>query len=115
MDINTWLIKFKNSWETKKVSEVLSLFSIDVSYFETPFKKLEDFKDLEKEWSVILDQNNIKLDYTIYSESGSKYTVQWDLYYISKDGREKFLKGIYLIALNKDGLCTEFTQYGEVK
>ncbi len=40
MNINDWLNKFKNSWEGKKIDDVLSLFSTDVVYYETPFHEL---------------------------------------------------------------------------
>ncbi len=63
MEIETWLEKFKHHWKNHDINGVISLFSKKLTYFETPFLKINNLKDLSKEWQVIKDQDNIKLDY----------------------------------------------------
>ncbi|MFA6383101.1 MAG: nuclear transport factor 2 family protein [Parcubacteria group bacterium] len=113
MDINDWLNKFKSSWENKSIDDVLSLFSTDVVYHETPFRKLMGLDEIGKEWAVIMDQNEIELNYEVYSKDNDKYTIQWDLKYINKENKQEHFKGIYLVKLNEAGLCNEFWHYCE--
>lgn len=113
MDINDWLKKFKNSWENKNINDVLSLFSSNVLYYETPFHKLNNLDEIKKEWAVIMDQNKINLNYSIFSKDNNKYTIQWDLKYFNKKKNQLHFSGIYLIKLNEMGLCDEFRHYCE--
>ena len=111
--INDWLNKFKFSWENKNIDDVLSLYLANVIYYETPFHKLKSLDEIKKEWEVIRDQNEIDLKYNVFSKDDNKYTVQWDLRYLSKDGNRFHFSGVYLITLNEMGLCEEFRHYCE--
>lgn len=113
MDINGWLNKFKSSWENKNFKNVLSLFSNDVVYYESPFKKLNGFSEIEKEWATIADQESINLNFIVSTQEDNKYTVQWDLKYSKKEDKSFHYSGVYLIKLNEAGLCDEFRQYCE--
>lgn len=107
--IEEWLQEFRENWKNKDVEKVLSLFTEDVTYYETPSQKLEP-GELEKEWKGVKEQEDIRLELELFSSSGNKHTVQWELSYRSK-GEKNHLKGIYLIKLNDKGKCTEFWQY----
>lgn len=109
MDINDWLEKFKVLWISKDLQGVMSLFSDDVIYFETPFLKLNSKKEILDEWQVIMNQENIDLSYSTFSETNSKSTVIWDLSY-KRDGEKFNYKGTYLIEVNDQGLCKYFHQ-----
>lgn len=113
MNINDWLIKFKTSWENKNIEDVLSLFSSDVVYYETPFQKLNGHEEMRKEWSLIQNQNEINLIYNIFSKENDEYTVQWELKYFDEKNIQRHFAGIYLIRLNEIGQCIEFTHYCE--
>lgn len=113
MDINDWLNKFKYGWVSKNINDVLLLFSADVVYYETPFHKLSGLDEIKKEWSAIMDQNEIDLSYDVFSKENNKYTVRWDLKYLDKDKNQFHFSGVYLIKLNKAGLCDEFRHYCE--
>lgn len=66
MNINDWLKYFKKYWEEKNINGILSLFSDDVVYFETPFEKIKGKEYLEKEWETILSQHNINLNTEVF-------------------------------------------------
>ncbi len=108
-DIEAWLQGFRKNWKKGNVDRVLQLFTDDVEYWETPSEKL-DPKELRKEWESVKEQEDIQLDFEVFSGDGEKYTVQWELSYI-KDEEKNELKGVYLIKLNKEGKCEEFWQY----
>lgn len=108
MNIEIWLNNFKKYWESHSVDDILSLFDEDVIYFETPFIKLNNFYELTKEWEVIENQKNIKLEYEVFSSCEDKHSIIWKLKYEDKDGILRNLSGTYLIKLNKQGLCDYF-------
>lgn len=112
MNIDDWLIKFKTNWEDKNIDDVMSLFSVDVVYYETPFKRLNSLDEVREEWAAIENQDKIDLNYNLFSSDGNKYTIQWDLKYYNKE-KQKHFSGVYLIKLNEMGLCYEFWHYCE--
>lgn len=115
MNIKEWLDKFKNSREDKNINNVLSLFSSSLVYYENPFYKLTNLDDVKIEWNAILNQNDINLDYDIFSKEENKYTVQWNLEYSNDKWKKFHFSGIYLIILNEEGLCCDFRHYCEQK
>ena len=56
MNIDGWLQKFKEYWQTHNIDGVLGLFDKNVIYYETPSNKLENFEALAKEWKSITEQ-----------------------------------------------------------
>jgi len=108
MNIEVWINKFKKYWESHDVNGVLGLFDKNVVYYETPFVKLNSFEELNREWGVIKDQENVKLEYEIFSSCEEKHSIIWKLSYENKDGILQDLSGTYLIKLNDKGLCDYF-------
>lgn len=114
MDIENWLEDFERNWEKKDIESVLELFTEDVDYYETPFEKLDNKKELREEWRSIKNQSDIELETEIFSKEEDKFTVKWRLQY-SKNREQNILKGIYLIKLNSRNKCYEFWQYSSLK
>lgn len=112
-DIETWLEKFRENWKAGKVDQVLQLFTEDVDYYETPFLQLEN-DELRAEWRGVKNQQDIVLEFDVFSRENEKFVVQWSLEYV-EDGGTNSLKGIYLIKLDSDNKCYEFWQYCESK
>lgn len=106
-NINQWMEKFKENWITKDIDGVLELFTDDINYYETPSRKLEDKEALRRKWRLVRNQEEVELDFEIYSQDESKFTVKWDLKY-RESMEQNQLKGIYLIELNEENKCTEF-------
>lgn len=113
VDINNWLKSFKTKWINKNIDGVLSLFSDDVSYFETTTKRLNGFTEIRNEWNSILEQNNIEIDFNIISKDDDKYKVGWKLKYVDNQSVIFDYKGTYLIKLNEENKCEEFIQFCE--
>lgn len=112
--INEWLKKFKEYWESGNPEKVLSLFTDDVIYFETPFKQLMNKSEILNEWKGVLNQENILINYAVFSETGNKGAVTWDLTY-DIDGTTHKVQGTYLVELNKNGSCKYFQQTCETE
>jgi ketosteroid isomerase-like protein len=114
-NINTWLEQFKTNWVNKDIENIISLFTQDVEYWETPYKRFNNLEEIKKEWENIYNQENIDFNYEIFSKENDKYTVQWSLNYTDKDSKKKEYRGIFLIKLNKENKCFYFLQYFNTK
>ncbi|MCX6732760.1 MAG: hypothetical protein NTV98_04435 [Candidatus Roizmanbacteria bacterium] len=114
MNIDTWLNSFKQYWTQHDVESVLSLFDLNVDYYETPFHKLTTRKDLEEAWNGIHNQQDIELDLTVFNQNQNNYSVIWYLEYTQK-GIVKKCAGSYLITLNNENKCTYFFHCCESK
>ena len=113
MNIEQWLYNFNQAWTGHSIDKVLSLFTHDVEYWESPHKLLPSFDALRTEWQVIKGQTGITLRTTLYSSVDNKHTVTWTLRYFNRDNKLCLWAGTYLISLNSDGLCVYFHQTGE--
>lgn len=109
-DIQKWLEEFRQSWRSKDIDSVMSLFTDDVKYHETPFEKLESKEKIREEWESVKDQEDVHLKSELFSKDREKFTVRWRLSY-KIQGQKKELKGVYLIKLNENNKCFEFWQY----
>ena len=109
-EIQKWLAEFRDAWKSSNIDSVMTLFTDDVVYYETPSKKLESKKELKEEWKAVREQKNVSLDFEVFSQDKGKFTVQWSLSY-QLGGQKKDLKGVYLIKLNENNKCSEFWQY----
>lgn len=92
------------------IEGVLSLFTDDAVYYETPFQQLDGNEAIRDEWETVREQEDITLDFQVFNREGRRYTVQWELEY-RENGEKKQYNGVYLIILNSNGKCEEFWQY----
>lgn len=113
MDIQTWLETFIHSWVNHDIDAVLSLFSSDVEYWETPFVRLESYTRLAGEWQGMRNQTEITVDTEIVAAQDATHCVQWKLRYKNSQGENQAWAGMYIIRLDSTGLCTYFYQVGE--
>lgn len=109
MGVEKWLESLKQYWANKDLTNVIALFSDDVEYFETPYTRLGSKEEILKEWQGVLSQENITLDFSIFTEFEGKSAVIWELSY-AKDEITHSYKGTYLIGLDNEGLCKYFYQ-----
>jgi hypothetical protein len=107
-NINKWLNEFKKNWIKKDIKAILSLFSEDVGYYETPFHKLKNKAEIGRIWDEITSQGNIKLDLDVFCSEKNKHAVRWSLKF--SDKKEYSYKGIYLISLDSENKCDYFMQ-----
>jgi len=81
MDILNWLNTFQNAWINKDIPVVLSLFSDQIEYWESPYQKVTTKQEIEELWKYIDMQDNIVLSLSLFSSDDDKNTVFWDLTY----------------------------------
>jgi len=111
--IERWLRQFNASWKDHDIDGVMALFSENVQYWETPFRKLQSVDDIRSEWTAIKNQFDIHLDTSLYSEDDGRFTVKWNVSYTDESHREKHWAGLYLLEFDTNGKCCYFYQVGE--
>lgn len=113
MNIESWLAEFKQAWLSHDIDRVLTLFTEDVEYWETPLKRLNSIDELRVEWRGILLQDSIQITTHVYSSTENRHAVIWHLRYVDQADNEQVWAGTYLITLNGEGKCTYFHHAGE--
>ena len=112
MKIEQWLEEFRQAWQTKDIDAVMSMFTDDVEYWETPHQLVGDLQALRQEWQAIKQQEDIVLDLDVFGSSDNRHSVRWNLSYMQDRQPQKWA-GVYLIELNTEGKCLFFHQTGE--
>ena len=113
-ELVNWLNNFKEAWEERNTEKVISLFSKDVIYFESPLNKpCENLEAVSSLWKVVpTNQKDVIFNFEIISNTEKISVVNWKLSRIKLPNKEKeIVDGIFLISLNKEGLCTLFKQW----
>lgn len=101
----TWCNLLKKYWEEKDINKIISLFSEDVIYYETPTEKLNSIKDVKTAWSEIKNQTTIDITYKILCTENNKCIVN----FILTDNPTYDM--IYEIVLDDNNKCTYFKQW----
>lgn len=109
--IENWLEQFKILWLNKNIDDILKLFADDVIYYETPYKKIINKFELQKEWEYIINHEIKKLDFEIFINDKSKNVVKFRYEYIL-NWNEKMYNWIYLVNL-ENWKCNYFYQVWE--
>ncbi len=112
--IQKWLNDFCDAWKAKDIDSVINLFSDEVEYWETPYKRISSKEDLSIEWKAILKQANLVISTSIFSSEDKKHSVIWGITY-QNVGVQSVWAGTYLIELDDDNKCVYFMQTGEKK
>src|SRR3989339_608204 len=74
-----WLEIFRSFWLQKDVESVLSLFTDDVEYWETPFQQLHTKDEIRQAWGQIIDHDIEELHFTIQiaDVSNKQFAIDW--------------------------------------
>lgn len=112
-NIETWMKQFSQEWAQYNIEKVMSLFTQDVEYWESPYEKFENFEEMQDAWEYIKTQRNICFSYDVFSWDAGKYAIEWTLKYEWNSDKKQIWSWIYLIKLNEKNLCYYFKQVWE--
>jgi len=113
-----WLDALGKAWISRNPIAASDLCSKNVIYFEDPFlSPLQGREAVKKIWlDVPTTQKDVKFSYKIISISEDFGIAEWDASFTRIPANtEAELKGIYLVKLDNNGLCTEFHQWWNSK
>lgn len=118
MNFIEWFTKLGNFWCNLDPVGAANLFSKDVIYYESVFEKsCANWEEVFALWKLVPNnQKNISYHFEILSTSGDLAIANWQLSRILlPSNKNQLINGIFLIKLNKDGLCNYFKQWRTIK
>lgn len=113
-----WLKQLGRAWVEKNPQLIADICAQNVKYHETPFTKpYTSPAAVKKLWQEVPDlQKDIKFKYEILVVSKKFGIAQWQAEFTRiKQNKKAILDGIFLVELNRQGLCTLFKMWWVVK
>lgn len=96
----------------------MSLFSKDVQYYESALgEPCASWEDVSKLWEVVpKNQKDITFDFEVVAVADDVGIANWQVTRtLVPSGTNQKIDGIFLVTLNKDGLCDLFKQWRTTK
>jgi hypothetical protein len=106
-----WLDGLKNAWESKDPKAASDLFIDKVVYYEDPFcDPVLGKEEVYKLWEdVPISQKEIIFEHKILAINENVGIAHFTASYTSlKSGERNNLEGVFVVTLDKEGLCKEF-------
>ncbi len=113
-----WLKQLGRAWMEKNPQIIADICAKNVVYHETPFTKpYKSPEAVKKLWQEVPQtQKDIKFNYRILVVTKQFGLAQWSAEFTrKKENKKVVLDGIFLVQLNRQGLCTLFKQWWVVK
>src|SRR5262245_58158336 len=110
----SWLNTYKRAWETFDTAASVALFTDDATYQVSPFSEpLRGREMLIAYWSnVAATQSDVHFDYHVLAVGDGLGVNHWSASFIKrKTGKLVRLDGIFVVKLNADERCTEFSEW----
>lgn len=113
-DLRSWLNAYGSAWEARSAERAAQLFSEEALYFETPYA--EPFRGragIESYWSrVTEDQRDVHFESEALGFVGTSGVAKWSARFkLAANGATVELNGVFLLAFDGDGLCTELREW----
>lgn len=113
-----WLKQLGRAWVEKNPQIIADICAKNVVYHETPFSKpYTSPAAVKKLWQEVPEtQKDIKFDYQILVVTKKFGYAHWSAKFNRiKENRKAILDGIFLVKLNRQGLCTLFKMWWVAK
>ncbi|HEX7081354.1 MAG TPA: nuclear transport factor 2 family protein [Gammaproteobacteria bacterium] len=113
-DLERWLARYGEAWETRDADAAARLFARDALYFETPFA--DPFRGPEgvrSYWSsVTKDQREIRFESKVVGVLGRTGVARWSAKFkLASTGAAAELNGIFLLEFDDAGRCTSLREW----
>jgi len=113
-DLDAWLGRYGEAWETRDAEAAADLFSEDALYHQMPYE--EPFRgrdDIRRYWSsVTADQREIDFDReTIGLANGIGVACWSSRFKLASTGARVELNGVFLLEFDADGRCTRLREW----
>lgn len=113
-DLEAWLERYRQAWESCDPEVAASLFSENARYYETPFLAPAEGRDgVRRYWTNATgSQSDITFSYDIISVSGCQGIARWWASFKRvTSGVMVSLDGVFLLEFTSEGLCCEFREW----
>lgn len=116
--LNNWLVKLSQVWQDKDPEAVAALLSEKIKYYESPLEKPITTKEKIVElWRAVPKlQENVQCSFKILYVDNNFGIANFKVELDKKDSGKHYQGDrIFLVQLDKNGLCTLFKQWREFK
>lgn len=106
-----WMESYRTAWESQSAEWAVSLFSDDVSYYETPFvRPITGKEPLHQYWQLLTNlKKEISLSYEIIHTYQDTGFCKWNIQYTRiPSGEMVAMDGIFEVTFNNSGKCCRF-------
>ena len=113
-DLQKWLERYRQAWETRDASAAAALFTDDATYYETPFGRPARGKEgVHAYWSAVTaNHRDVKFSYEILSVSGDTCIALWQAEFRrTPSGLKTLLDGIFLLEFDAKGSCRKLREW----
>jgi ketosteroid isomerase-like protein len=110
--VTAWLEGYKRAWESRDPELIVTLFTPDAPYYETPFSKPAlGTEGIRRYWQEgVVPQREVRFRYHILTVTGHQAFVRWQSHFILA-AEERHLDGIFLLSFTPEGLCSELREW----
>ena len=112
-----WFESLRDIWLNKTPNQVESLVADKFIWYENPFQTpINTKEELLTEWQSILNHKRLSIDYKIISVQNNIGIATAESTFTLIDTKVRVeMKGIWFVILDKEGKCTEFRQWFNIK
>lgn len=110
--VTAWLEDYKQAWESRDPDLIVTLFTPDAPYYETPFSKPALGREgIRHYWQEgVVPQREVRFQYHLLAVVEQQAFVRWQSRF-HLDAEERQLDGIFLLTFAPDGLCSELREW----
>ena len=116
--LDKWLTTYKKAWETLDPTLIITLFSDNTFYFETPFHlPITNTSALYDYWAFAPTyQTQVNFYYEIIGIKGMRGFCKWKSVFFQFTTNEMVsMDGIFEIKFNEEGVCSVFREWWHKK
>jgi hypothetical protein len=109
-----WLEAYKQAWEGTDPEAAADLFTADANYYETPFEAPARGREgIRRYWSdATRYQEGVEFYYYVLATTENIGIAHWHTEFTRLTSNSAIeLDGIFLVKLDADGRCTEFSEW----
>lgn len=113
-DLSSWLDAYGRAWEERDADAAASLFTDQATYQWGPFEEpLRGREAIRERWASALDaQADVSFGHEPLALGAAAGFARWWVSFAVPVARQRVqLEGIFQVALDDDGRCTEFREW----
>jgi ketosteroid isomerase-like protein len=110
--VTAWLEGYKKAWEARDPKLIVTLFTQDAPYYETPFSEpAQGQEGIRRYWQDgVVPQREVNFSYTVLTVFDTKAVVHWQSQF-QLGGETRHLDGVFLLTFSEEGLCSELREW----
>lgn len=116
--LERWLDGYEAAWEARDAEAASRLFTAGARYYETPYSEPFVGRDgIREYWATVTeDQRDVEFEYDVVAVDGETGVARWNAVFAAgPDGTRVELDGVFVLAFDADGLCSELREWWHMR